>query len=163
VFGREITGDKVAWWGARAIMEFPNFSLLHDRQSGDRINDRFEDWINTRGLPWLRNEVQRVDLRQDSSDVLAWDDGVYRIEASANCSYGYLYIGAIQRVADESTSPFVPILKLETCSDCNKKKSPAMKPFVPIKTLCKYEVSNRLVCSSCATKIIRRQRYRRRW
>jgi hypothetical protein len=63
------------------------------------------EWIGKRAMPWLRNRVQEVSLAGNSYEVLVFEEGVYRLEATPNGSYGYLYIGAIQRAEDPSTKP----------------------------------------------------------
>jgi hypothetical protein len=100
-FGRNIEGDWVAFWGARAIYEGYqsqyHVDLLADRQSGDDISDGFLFWLNNRALPWLRAEVKRLALGTDDDQVLSLTEYKYHLEACANRSFGYLYIGAVER------------------------------------------------------------------
>lgn len=108
MFGREINMPNKAHWGARAIYEkyavrgtekFEyGIDLLHDRQSVDgEMSKEFSAWLNKVALPWLRKEVARVDLGTYSDKILVLDEGDFRLEASPNASYGYLYIGAIEK------------------------------------------------------------------
>src|ERR1700694_1127834 len=96
-FGRRPTQEHItAAWGARAIFPPPSIQLLPDRQSWSDSNadahPRLKEWINEKGLLWLRNEAK--SLSPMSSNVLIHEDGDFHIEASPQRSGGYLYIGA---------------------------------------------------------------------
>jgi hypothetical protein len=101
MFGRSIEGEKVAYWGARAIYkgysDDCHIDLLADRQGGENISDGFLYWLNHRALPWLRQRVKQISLATDDAQVLTLDEFCYHLEASTNASYGYLYIGAVER------------------------------------------------------------------
>lgn len=100
-FGRQIEGDQVSWWGARAIYQGYTHNyfidLLADRQQGNNVSDAFLFWLNNRALPWLRAEVKRLALGTDDAQVLSLTEYKYHLEACTNRSYGYLYIGAVER------------------------------------------------------------------
>jgi len=71
--------------------------LLWDRQQGrgpDEGREALGAWLNSTALPWLRKECAQQGLEGSSSAVVSWDDSGYRIAASPNASYGYLYIVA---------------------------------------------------------------------
>ncbi len=100
-FGRQAPRKGIqASWGARAIFQGPLIQLLPDRQSWSDSNpdvrQALKQWINEKGLPWLRNEAKGLSPR--GSSVLVHDDGDFHIEASPQQSGGYLYIGAWERM-----------------------------------------------------------------
>jgi len=106
-FGRRPPQEGIAAaWGARAIFHTPSIQLLPDRQSWSDSNPdartRLQQWINEKGLLWLRNEAK--GLSPISSSVLIHDDGDCHLEASPQRSGGYLYIGAWERTR-KPTSP----------------------------------------------------------
>lgn len=126
-FGRQPPTTAVRSWGARAILDSKEFEkptdiwnykkdikhnphaftfdLLYDRQDAyppsteDNVSAKkvFHDWVDNVGLPWLRTEVKRLRLAGSSTDVVAFSEGNYHIEASPQGSYGYLYIGAWEK------------------------------------------------------------------
>ena len=101
MFGLPIEGEHEAYWGARAIYRgYPDYvmELLWDRQSAEGVQDQpeFGKWLDDTGLPWLRKRLKEAGLGSDSRDVLSFAEGNYRIQASPNGSYGYLYIGAVK-------------------------------------------------------------------
>jgi hypothetical protein len=101
-FGRRPpTGGVTVAWGARAILKsasFPQIDLPRDRQSWTKARrddrSRLARWINTKGLPWLRDEIKRARLASIDHKVIEYDDGPIHLEASPQSSGGYLYIGA---------------------------------------------------------------------
>jgi hypothetical protein len=109
-FGLQPPAAAIRAWGARAILQGTYIDLLHDRQdvAGER-NNYFEGWLNTVGLPWLRNHVERIGLRGSEYQRVAHVDGRYAIAANTNSSYGYLYIVAYEvadgEVPDEVDTP----------------------------------------------------------
>jgi len=138
MFGRPIEGEKVAHWGARAIYQGSSrdyyIDLVFNRQSGEGGDERFFDWINKRALPWLREEVQDVSLSTSDADtVLVFEEGVYRLEACTNASYGYLYIGAVQRPGEAGTEPIEALSTKRICAKCGKKQIKTSKRFRRIK------------------------------
>jgi len=103
------------WWGARAIFtqraeRNPNkrrkfdpeyivvttVELLYDRQSYDGPQDegtkKFTNWIDTVGLPAVRQWAEKVNT--DSREQMNYASNGYNITATPNGSYGYMYIGA---------------------------------------------------------------------
>ena len=103
MFGRPIKQTSVCYWGARAIYEGRAgkyfVDILYDRQSREgSITKEFITWLDDKALPWLRKEVERIGLGVDEDQVLKFEDGKYYLEASPNRSYGYLYIGAIEKL-----------------------------------------------------------------
>jgi hypothetical protein len=99
-FGRRPPQHGIAAaWGARAIFNarsINRINLLPDRQSWSdsepEARPRLKQWINEKGLPWLRAEAKVLSPR--ASTVLTHDEGDFHIEASPQQSGGYLYIGA---------------------------------------------------------------------
>ena len=90
-------------WGARAIMEHESFGLLPDRQSwaGDEEpRQALCHWIDTTGLRLLRKQVKATGLTQDSREVLIIESPRYRLKATPNASYGYLYIAAWEKESE---------------------------------------------------------------
>ena len=102
-FGRHIEGDRLAYWGARAIYQNMNIDLVHDRQTWDADETRkdeaeaFHNWIADHGIPKLRKAVKELAIYGDSTDVVKIEDGRYYLEASPQRSFGYLYIGAVMK------------------------------------------------------------------
>jgi len=95
MFGHQIEGERVCYWGARAIFERGNIDLLHDRQSGD-ANDGLVNWLNARALPWLRERVKEIGLATNDPQEIVLSEFKYELRASTHASYGYLYIGAVE-------------------------------------------------------------------
>jgi hypothetical protein len=133
MFGRPIEGDRVCWWGARAIYNGSSpyyIDIVPNRRSSDGKDEPgFYEWLNKRALPWLRNEVARIGLSTTDERVLVFEEGVYRLEACTNRSYGYLYIGAVRRLGAASSEPVKPIEPEERCESCDKVKTPRMRAF----------------------------------
>src|SRR4030067_1949788 len=94
------------WWGTRAIFTqryirqtrkvTTELDLLHDRQNfqgpQDEGTKKFMTWINTKGLPEVRVWASKVTT--DSREMFNFEDEEYKIIATPNGSYGYMYIGA---------------------------------------------------------------------
>ena len=102
-------GKLIASWGARAIFQNHEIDLLYDRQTLTAKDDdldakkRIADWVNTKGLPFLRKECKR--LYTDENRTIEMNDGSFHIEANPQSSYGYLYIRAweeAKQIADIS-------------------------------------------------------------
>ena len=102
--------------GGRAILERESgqpgkaLYLLPDRQSferldgGQRDQDAFFDWINTKALPELRHRA-RENRFYEWSDLatIPSEDGAFMCQAMPKGSYGeYLYIGCWE-IEQEST------------------------------------------------------------
>lgn len=108
MWGRQLPSDKgeaVRSWGARAIFQGGRVDLLPDRQQyvpadGDvewvpyKYEPAFIHWLNTKGLPWLRENVGH--LASDSQEEVRLEDDRYLLVASPQGSCGYLYIGAAE-------------------------------------------------------------------
>lgn len=112
MFGFNITDEMKAgrevlrYWGARAILQRGTIDLLPDRQTfrapeqdqkldrRDFANLSLVHWINTKALPWLREEAKK--LSGSSNKVIQFSEGRFLIAASPQSSYGYLYIGAVE-------------------------------------------------------------------
>jgi len=101
MFGKFIEGDYQAYWGARAIYggHRSNYyvDIVADRQTHENTNKAFLDWVVDVAMPWLREEIKRRGLSTDSAETLIFEEKKFRLEASPNGSYGYLYIGAVER------------------------------------------------------------------
>ena len=135
-FGRTIQGERVSYWGARVIYEGykQNYyiDLLPDRQGGENVGDAFLYWLNHRAMPWLRQRVKELGLNVDDDQVLVLDEFKYRLEASTNRSYGYLYCGAIEKsVAEISTHRNAVMNVTERVFKCGDKTY-VWGPFAPI-------------------------------
>jgi hypothetical protein len=100
-FGRRPPARRVSVaWGARAILKTSGPILIDlpwDRQSWTRSNrgdrDRLAQWINIKGLPWLRDEIKHARFSVTGHSIIKYDDGLIHLEASPQGSGGYLYIG----------------------------------------------------------------------
>lgn len=98
VFGRDPpVGVEVAW-GARAILSRGLVDLVHDRMqmTGNDEGDRKKllAWIDKHGLPKLRKRMDKHYVDRGGSEIIVIEHDGYHLEASAQCSHGYLYIGA---------------------------------------------------------------------
>ena len=106
MFGRVIEGERVAYLGARAIYEGYKrdyfVDLLPDRQGGENVSDAFLFWLNNRAMPWLRATVKSQALGTDSNEALSLTEYKYHLCASPQGSYGYLYVGAVERPITEN-------------------------------------------------------------
>ena len=98
--------EHVAKWTARAIYSAHRtnyrIELLPDRQWVENVGQEFLEWINDRALPWLEKEARRRDMTWDSPERVVLSEGRFRLEATPARSYGYLYIGAIDRGEEET-------------------------------------------------------------
>ena len=114
----DVMATKPLCWGARAIYQRvwvnekhgkrmvetlkATFDLLNDRQTFIRAESVTDDdkaafvtWLNKTGLPKMRKAVEAAWLEGSSSELIEVVDGGYKIAASPNASYGYLYINAM--------------------------------------------------------------------
>ena len=101
MFGHQIEGDHLRYWGARTIYKNQEIDMLRDRQSSDGIGHEPEDqafikWLNERALPWLREKVKEISLAVDDPQELVLHEFKYELRASTHQSHGYLYIGAVE-------------------------------------------------------------------
>lgn len=90
--------NVTTYWGARAIYapdnKYCKIDILHDRQSciGDEpARKELVSWLNTVGMPWLKKTCR---IPTSSHSMTEFTQGKFRLHASPNASYGYLYIGA---------------------------------------------------------------------
>lgn len=105
-FGLTPKDNTIRAWGARAILDLRDYSkpfidLLHDRQDYQSKKDektdkkektKFVNWINKKGLPFLRKNAWQFDPSE--AEQIELTQGNYYILANTNASYGYLYIVA---------------------------------------------------------------------
>ena len=99
-------GEYVAVWGARAILEDGEISLLHDRQQmlgGTDAKEMLCDWINTVGLPHLKRHIKANHWNGRTEDLFTFDRWPFQLRASPRRSYGYLYLTAVMQ--GEETFP----------------------------------------------------------
>lgn len=100
MFGLPIDTPRKRYWGARAIYQNGRIDLLPDRQTCDAAEGpetaAFVLWLNGHALPWLRNEVARLNLATNDPQEIVLSEFKYELRASTNASYGYLYIGAVE-------------------------------------------------------------------
>ena len=103
-FGLQPPLDANIAWGARAIVDtrggYATLDLLPDRQQfrGDEARiPELREWLNREALPELRRRVATFepDLTDGSShSIIVIDRGGWRLMASQQGSYGYLYLAA---------------------------------------------------------------------
>jgi hypothetical protein len=97
-FGRKppSAGYSGPWWGARAIYQGTIIDLLADRQStvgtADE-RDALERWLKG-AIAEMREKVKAERPSTREATVLVIERDGYRLEASPQRSYGYLYLGA---------------------------------------------------------------------
>ena len=90
----DIPDDCAAALGYRAIFTRGALDIVQDRvarhfptQVG---HDAILDWYGTKVMSWLDNLA--LDLRGNDPMTYALDDGRFHARASAQASYGYLYV-----------------------------------------------------------------------
>jgi hypothetical protein len=103
-FGLTPPPDATIAWGARAIVDtrggFGTLDLLPDRQQFRGNETRILDlqaWLNQEALPELRRRVARFDpdlTDGRSHSIIVIDGKGWRLMASQQGSYGYLYLVA---------------------------------------------------------------------
>lgn len=110
MFGRKppMADYSGPWWGARAIYQGAAIDLLADRQSAVGTadeRDALERWLNgtprygktpaVKGaLAEMREKVKAERPSTREAAVLVVERDGFRLEASPQRSYGYLYLGA---------------------------------------------------------------------
>tara|TARA_Y100000593_G_scaffold14224_1_gene26925 strand:+ start:407 stop:811 length:405 start_codon:yes stop_codon:yes gene_type:complete len=110
-----------AYWGARAIYgprTYYMVDLLPDRQTWEADTDddkALADWLKDHGMPWLRKtaEEKKLPISEPQEIKLISDDGRFELRANTNGSYGYLYIGAIEKNLGEAlaiSDPADPVI-----------------------------------------------------
>lgn len=94
VSSAEIPDDCVAALGYRAILHRGAIDIVHDRvarhlptQEG---HDAILDWYGAKVMNWLDNLA--CTLRGNDPETYALDEGPFHARASAQASYGYLYV-----------------------------------------------------------------------
>ena len=106
-FGYTMDGPQVGYWGARAIYQGSYYDYYVDivanrcsGKEGMEISDEFLAWLNETAIPWLRKEVKEQQLSIATPKLLTLEDGRFELKANTNGSYGYLYIGAIEKAEE---------------------------------------------------------------
>lgn len=103
-FGRKAPDGTVgARWGARAIYDNRcTVDVVGNRQGceggTEEERDALVQWINTYALGAMRKLVAAERLETSSRAVVKVERDGFRMEASPNGSYGYLYLGAWKAV-----------------------------------------------------------------
>ena len=94
VSGVEIPDDCAAALGYRAIFHRGAIDIVQDRvarhfptQEG---HDAILDWYGAKVMNWLDNLA--LDLRGNDTEIYALEEGPFHARASAQASYGYLYV-----------------------------------------------------------------------
>lgn len=94
VSSAEIPDDCAAALGYRAILRNGRIDIVQDRvarhfptQEG---HDALLDWYGTKVMNWLDNLA--LTLRGNDPMTYALDEGPFHARASAQASYGYLYV-----------------------------------------------------------------------
>lgn len=94
VSSAEIPDDCQAALGYRAILKNGYIDLVHDRVARHAPEagawQALQYWYETCGMSWLDDLAQRIW----SNDPMTYslDDGPFHVRASAQASYGYLYV-----------------------------------------------------------------------
>ena len=90
----EIPDDCAAALGYRAIFHRGAIDIVQDRVARhfptQASHDAILDWYGDKGVSWLDNLT--CTLRGTDPAVYALDEGLFHIRASAQASYGYLYV-----------------------------------------------------------------------
>ena len=105
VSSAEIPDDCAAALGYRAILRNDHIDIVQDRvarhfptQEG---HDALLDWYGAKAMNWLDNLAQH--LGGNDPNIYDWDDGPFHVRASAQASYGYLYV-SVWMDAEEATA-----------------------------------------------------------
>ncbi len=162
MFGLEVSGERVRYWGARAIYRGDgNFELLWDRQScegvaEDKDSKLFLKWINKKALPWLRKELNRLCLGTDASDKLLYKSGTYELHATPGKSFGYLYIGVVELVGEKSAeqSPKPTKKAFKDLDGTTNRSLEFMANLNKIGTITKVEGVRRVYQNRCYTGVL---------
>jgi hypothetical protein len=108
-FGLQPPANATVAWGARAIVDtrdgYATLDLLSDRQQfrGDesQIPD-LQAWLNQDALPEVRWRVARFEPELTdghSRSIIVIERSGWRLMASQQASYGYLYLAAFPYTA----------------------------------------------------------------
>ncbi len=108
-FGLQPSADAPVAWGARAIVDtrggYATLDLLPDRQQfrGDESRiPALQRWLHSDALPELRHRVARFEPELTdgrSHSIIVIDGKGWRLMASQQGSFGYLYLGAFPHSA----------------------------------------------------------------
>ena len=94
VSSAEIPDDCAAALGYRAILRNGYIDLVYDRVSRHCPEDgawqALQHWYEVKGVPWLDDLAQRIWSNDPATYAL--DEGPFHARASAQASYGYLYV-----------------------------------------------------------------------
>jgi hypothetical protein len=103
-FGLQPPPEAPIAWGARAIVDtrggYATLELLADRQQfrGDETRiPTLQAWLNQNALPELRRRVARFEpelTNERSQSIIVIERSGWRLMASQQSSYGYLYLVA---------------------------------------------------------------------
>lgn len=94
----DVAPVPVLYWGARAIM--PEVDIPYDRHQFNDYNGNQDErralwyWIQTTGIPRLREELNRQGVKANADVLVTVVDHDRTIIANPRKSHGYLYIGA---------------------------------------------------------------------
>ncbi|MBR2426873.1 MAG: hypothetical protein IKB16_09055 [Lentisphaeria bacterium] len=96
--------DHLAVWGARATFAEGELYFMPDRQEhiGDTVPVcALTNWINDTALPALKQHIKETNWSNDSKEIFTLSDSLFTLKASANGSYGYMYLTATLQGTDE--------------------------------------------------------------
>ena len=90
----DIPDDCAAALGYRAILHRGAIDIVHDRVARHIAEEgawkALQCWYETYGMIWLDELAQH--LKGNDPSIYDWDDGPFHVRASAQSSYGYLYV-----------------------------------------------------------------------
>lgn len=94
VSGVEVPDDCVAAVSFRAILRGGVLDILWDRSdrhfASEGAKGAMVDWYGDRAMDWLDQLAEKV--RGNDTTVYVLDEGPFHARASAQASYGYLYV-----------------------------------------------------------------------
>jgi hypothetical protein len=105
-FGRRLPADTPfqAAWGARAILNGRGranqaIDLVPDRKQfwtndGQPVPPPFIAFLRDKVAPWIDAKCGARWIDPGGSELYVLEDGIFRAEACAQNSYGYLYVAA---------------------------------------------------------------------
>lgn len=101
----DIPDDCAAALGYRALLRGGATDIVHDRVARhfptQEDHDAILDWYGTKVMNWL--DSLALTLRGNDPMTYALDDGRFHVRASAQASYGYLYV-SVWMDAKEATA-----------------------------------------------------------
>lgn len=90
----DIPDDCAAALGYRAILQRGHIDIVSDRVARhfptQEDHDALLDWYGAKVMNWLDNLA--LTLRGNDPATYALDEGPFHVRASAQASYGYLYV-----------------------------------------------------------------------